>query len=294
MNWEPEEPFNKDDFVKFIKELETIFPTEPLLIKSLLNDDLSNEQKYKMWKHVHQRMMKKGPSMFEKNLLIFEMAVFYKFYYHYKYVETLICNAHKKQIMLYDLKQYILFAKYDCETEYLYRFMHLDPHKTIKTLLKAHNELIDRLENLDYEILEEFYSSIDGGICFGFNVDFRIEQLRFDLDLLIKTVRFVSKFYLQHCIGLRSLGLPNYVILWILDSLNYDSEHFSKKYINRSNVKDFQGFDPNRRKDTKIYLFDCLSQLQKIRMIEKVQSFTTIASRQASEQQNTNPTQTHI
>lgn len=149
MDWEPQEPFSKDDFVKFVKEIEKFLPTEPRLIQSLLDNKLNPIEMRRMWIHVYSRL--KRDNVVNMDFLIYEMSVFYRFYYCYKAVESLNENVLKKQMTLNDLRQHLIMAKYDCETEYLYRYMHINPHKTIKTLLKLHYEQIDRLTGLNYK-----------------------------------------------------------------------------------------------------------------------------------------------
>lgn len=278
-DWEPQEPFEKKDFVKFVKELSNFLPTEPKLIQSLLDDTIDFSTQKRMWNHVRERM---GNNLLRGHIDIFlyEMSLFYKLYYSFKKIKSVNYETHhrKKQASLDNLKQQIIMSKYDCEREYMYRYMYLDPSNTIKNLIKKHNEIKEYLSNLDYKFPNKEDVYIDGLLqYYSFNKQDLSNFNQNQQYRLTNSMKIITRLYVNICIALKSLYLPNYIILWILGKLDYDSEYFLDEHTGRRFV--FEGFDPTRRKDTNVYIFDCLSQLQKIRIIEMVQSFEPIASR---------------
>ena len=286
-DWEPQEPFDKDTLNTLVDEHDEIVK------KSMYPPDIlgqaSDGRKYKLWDAIHL-VFKMRHTLIVNNVLFYELSVFYKYFYHYQclnkltYIEQFVYidKKKKKNTTLIDLKHNLISAHYDCSSEMLYRNMYKNPNKSVKELLKAHHDEILRLTNMIYEkpdidqILDRFGDENELFCKYAcFDLDMRLRQSKFDLSLLVFTMKFITKWYINICIAIKSLNLPHYVVLWIFDCLDYDVEYIYKNREDIGNSSMFQGFDIKRRtKDLKkMYIFDFLSHLQKIRIIENIQTF---------------------
>jgi len=274
-DWEPQEPFEKDVCIELIKEIGKYFINgSDIITNHILSDNKSNVQKMLLWHDIKHKWHNLH-YMVELPLLG-KLIVFYDYYYQNKVIKELKdVDISKQTISLKDLQLHILFASFNCQIEYMYKMLYKDTHKTMKNLLITHQNEITRLRSLrdkknQYDT--DHMLGLPRIIHINFDTEVNLQNLCIEKDLLVKTLHCITNHYLDHCIALHSLKLPIYVILWILDTLDYDSEYFRNQFKQDSVIM-FQGFNTNHRIYKNVYIFDCLSPLQKIRIIEKVQYF---------------------
>lgn len=284
-------PFDNTLLKTLLKELSTLhhIPVRKMDIASegisldKINESDSIIRRYEWWYMLQRSFIQGNRWQFT---LLYEMIVYFVKVYRYYVINRVIRfkDDNKSDIRI-DANNHIISAKYDCNTELLYRNFHNEPLNTIKKLMMEHNTELSRLLTMkdneditkkstfgDYDVyMEQTYITFD--------VELRLQQTKFDKKLLIDTLKYITQSYIGMCIGLKSLDLPFYVVQWILDWLDYtvdDAILYRLCDVPQSKVCMFQGFNLNRNKQShKIPVFNLLTNLKKLRIIESVQTLHT-------------------
>lgn len=207
--------------------------------------------------------------------MLYEMIVYFVHLYRYHFK-----MYNRQHEIAFNIKEHLISAKYDCNTEILYRKFPDEPSNTIKKLIIEHKNELDRLLNMKgNKDVENKLSKVEFEYPdTKFDIELRMEQAGFDIRLLMDMMQFITQCYINICISLKPLNLPDYVVMWILDWLDYTigDAYLEKAYnkISYYRISKFQGFDVNRNnKSSRIHVFSLLTYLQKIRIIEKVRIF---------------------
>jgi hypothetical protein len=188
--------------------------------------------------------------------LLLSVMILIKEIYGYKHIEFELNIGELRPCVRFDR---IIFATCVYDIECLYQRLCTNPSVIVKNIITLHKKY---KKVLDTSELSKVYDLND--------LKHRNEKDIFDLTETMKTI---TSDYIGSCIAMSGLKLPHYIVLWILDWVCDNDENYSTTGTEFPALTDpflFKGFDI-LRSPHKIALFDMLTQLQKIRIIEDLQ-----------------------